>query len=98
VDGKEYSDMDECHPVFISNNNFSYYSPPLYRITECLTSYLVKNMNAREIEKKAWAEFRKWANQWKKDHPEDEDIDLYTLSLMYPDGKLPYNQSIQSDG
>lgn len=46
-------------------------------------------MDAREIEKKAFDDFGKWADQWLKDHPEDEDVDMYTLSLMYPDGKIP---------
>ena len=41
---------------------------------------------ARDIEKKAWDDFRKWGKQWKKDHPEDEDLDLYMLALMYSDG------------
>lgn len=51
-------------------------------------------MNAREIEKKAFEDFGEWANQWRKDHPEDEDLDIYTLSLMYPDGKLFYNKPV----
>lgn len=54
-------------------------------------------MNAREIEKQAGDDFGKWVNQWKKDHPEDEDLDLYTLALMYPDGKLPHSQASPAD-
>ena len=44
-------------------------------------------MNARDIEKKAFDDFGKWANQWRIDHPEDEDLDDYTLSLMFPDNQ-----------
>ena len=47
-------------------------------------------MDRREIEKKAFEDFGKWVNQWKKDHPEDEDLDIYKLASMYPDGKLTY--------
>ncbi len=50
-------------------------------------------MNAREVEKQAWEAFSKWKKQRLKDHPEDEDLDDYTLALMYPDGKLPDNRS-----
>lgn len=50
-------------------------------------------MNAREIEKKAWDDFGDWANQWRKDHPEDEDLDIYTLSLIYPNGASIRNEN-----
>ncbi len=50
-------------------------------------------MNAREVEKQAWEAFSKWKKQRLQDHPEDEDLDDYTLALMYPDGKLPNNRS-----
>jgi len=51
-------------------------------------------MNGREIEKQAWDDFGRWVDRFRKDHPEHEDTDIYTLSLMYPDGKLTYNQEI----
>ena len=44
-------------------------------------------MNGREIEKRAWEDFSKWCDEWYYEHPND-DIDTYTLALMYPDRKL----------
>jgi len=54
-------------------------------------------MNGREMEKQAWTAFGKWKQQWVKEHPEDDNLDDYTLSLMFPDGELPDNQEIEKD-
>ena len=42
-------------------------------------------MTGYELEKKAWSEFDKWCDDWRRDH-QDQDVDTYTLAVIYGEG------------